>query len=91
MLTVTPPAAEALAEILNRQPLPPEVVLRFVPDAEGIGMQPSEVAPDDTTFDHNGRTVLALSGDVAELLSAHTLDVIDGELALVASDDAPSE
>ena len=91
MLTVTPSAAEHLAAILKRQPLPPEAVLRFVTDEDGVGLEPSEVQASDATFDHAGRTVLAIDEQIAELLDTHTLDMIDGELSLVAADSAPDD
>jgi Fe-S cluster assembly iron-binding protein IscA len=78
MLTVTPQAGALLAAILDQQGLPEDTAIRLTQEGQGIGMQPDNPRPDDTTVDHEGRTVLLLDTEIAELLAGNTLD-LDGE------------
>ena len=41
-------------------------------------MQPDNARPDDATVEHDGRTILLLDEQVAQLLAEDTLD-LDGE------------
>lgn len=73
MLTVTENAAEHLAKLLVEAP--EDLTARIVRQPSGLGIQLGDVQPDDATFEHEGRTVLALDPVLIETLSHKTLDV----------------
>jgi len=75
MLTVTDAAAEHLSEMLEEAKAPDDTAIRFVPGKAGLEMKLDKPIPADTTFDHDGRTVLMVSQKVAERLGEQTLDV----------------
>jgi Fe-S cluster assembly iron-binding protein IscA len=78
MLTVTDAATERIAQLLDDQGVPDETAVRLVYHQQGIALQQDTEREGDTTFEHEGRTVLLLDNEVANLLSEGTLDV-DGE------------
>lgn len=88
MLTVTEPAAQRLSEVIQEAGVPEQAAIRLVYDGQRIGMQPDEERPGDTSFEHDGRTILVLDEQVATLLSEHKLDVQQGELALQPASQA---
>ena len=85
MLTVTETASAYLAEMLDQAGAPEEVAVRFVPGENGVTMVSDAPQPEDTTFDHDGRTVLVLDEQISQLLADKTLDIqdADGEVKMV--------
>ena len=87
MLQITEPAAEQLAQMLSESDAPDDVAIRLVVDGEGVALRLDNVREGDTTFDHDGGTVLVLDEEAAELLASRSLDVEETEqgpqLALV--------
>jgi Fe-S cluster assembly iron-binding protein IscA len=87
MFTVTEAASARLAEILQQKDLPEEVAVRFVHEGGQIRLQSDNEQPGDTTFKHEGRTVLLLDTQVSELLANETLDIEGPGLTLRGADD----
>ncbi len=82
MLTLTEAAGARLAQILDEERLPVEVVFRFVDfvkEEDGIAMRRDTARPGDATFEHEGRAVLLLDEQVSGLLAAETLVVNDSD------------
>jgi len=77
MLTLTPQASEHLANLLNESDAPDEAAVRLVVREQGLALATDEPKPEDTTFDHDGKTVLVLDQQVAEALADRTIDVED--------------
>ena len=77
MLTVSPAASERLSQILVDEECPEDIAIRLVLEDNTITMALDHQAADDTTFEHDGRTVLLLDQQVAELLQEETLNVED--------------
>lgn len=82
MLTVTEAASARLAEILSQEGLPEDTAVRLVSEGQEVGMQPDRERPGDTTFEHDGRTVLLLDSQISELLVDDTLDAEGAKLTL---------
>ena len=82
MLTVTEAASAHLAQMLKQQDAPEDIAVRFVCEEQGIALQPDSERAGDTTFPHDGRTVLVLDAQVSELLAEDTLDLEGAKLAL---------
>jgi Fe-S cluster assembly iron-binding protein IscA len=89
MLTVTDAAGSHLAQILKQEELPAEIAIRIIVEGGGLALRPDEKQPGDASFEHEGRTVLLLDEQVADLLSSDTLDVEGSGLTIRAGDDAP--
>jgi len=75
MLTVTPAASEHLANLIDESKGPEGLAVRLVVQEQGLALTPSEPKPDDTTFEHDGRTVLVVDPRAAEMLSERTIDI----------------
>jgi len=82
MLTVTEAASAHLAELLEQQDVPEDIAIRFICEQEGVALRPDNQREGDTTFQHEGRTVLLLDAQASELLAGNTLDVEDAKLTL---------
>lgn len=89
MLTVTEAASAHLAEILTQAGFPDDTAIRLVHEGGRIGMQPDNERPGDTTFEHNGRVVLVLDEQVAQLLADDQLDMEGARLTLRPAQEAP--
>ena len=83
MLTVTEAACEHLAELLKAHDAPEGTAIRFVNEGQGIALQHDSEREGDTTFEHDGRTVLLLGTQMAELLAEAKLDIEDAKLCLL--------
>jgi Fe-S cluster assembly iron-binding protein IscA len=79
MLTVTEPASAHLAKLLDDAEAPDGAAARFVSGEEGLALQLDQPKDDDQTVDHQGRTVLLLDPEIADLLQDKTLDVRETE------------
>jgi Fe-S cluster assembly iron-binding protein IscA len=75
MLTVTKAAGTRLAHYIERQQCRPAVAVRLTQDGRRIMTTVDEKRPGDTTFEHQGRTVLLLDERLAQLLADETLDI----------------
>jgi Fe-S cluster assembly iron-binding protein IscA len=79
MITLTDAASSHLATLLEESDVPEENAVRLVMGAEGLALATDEPGPEDTKFEHNGKTVLVLDAQVTEALGDRTLDVEDTE------------
>jgi Fe-S cluster assembly iron-binding protein IscA len=75
MLTVTDEAKAHLATILDENDIPTEQTVRLMTGPNGLGLAPDMPKDEDTTFDHAGRTVLAIEPAIADQLDGRTMDV----------------
>lgn len=87
MLTVTDAAGAHLAEIIKHEGFPEDTAIRFVHEGQGLAMRPDTERSGDASYNHEGRTVLLLDAEVAELLSGNTLDMEGSKLTLLRSDE----
>lgn len=87
MLTVTEAASARLAQILSQQGLPEDIAVRLVHEGQGIALQQDSERAGDTTFQHEGRTVLLLDAEVSALLAGNTLDIEGAKLTLLDSQE----
>ena len=79
MLTVTDPACQHLAKLLEDAEAPENAAARFVAGEEGLALQVDEPKQDDQEHQHQGKTVLLIDPEMAELLQDKTLDVRETE------------
>ena len=82
MLTVTDAAGSRLAQMLGQQRLVEGLAIRFVYEGRGIVIQQDSERRGDTTFQHEGRTVLLLDAQISEQLTELTLDLEGVQFAL---------
>ncbi len=76
-LVITKAAAAYLAHVREQDPIGQTVRLVF--GLRGLEPQPSVVLPGDTTFEHQGRTVLVFDETMFQMLRDKTLDVEETE------------
>ncbi len=79
MLNMTDAAGEHLVVLLDNANAPDEAAVRLVMSEGGLGMRADTAKPEDVTFEHDGRTVLLASKDVADALDGRTLDAVETE------------
>ena len=77
MVAITKAAGAYLTHVLEQDPVGQTVRLVF--GLRGLEPQPSAVLPGDTTFEHQGRTVLVLDEIMSQMLGDKTLDVEETE------------
>ena len=82
VLVVTENAGMHLEQLLRMQGSPDGMVVRLVNESQGIAVQQDSQRVGDTTFQHEGRTVLVLDAEVSTLLSNDTLDLEGNRLSL---------
>ncbi len=77
MFTVTEAAGAHLAEMLAESETPENenVAIRISKGKDGLGLTLGQAGPADTTFAHEGVTVLAIDEEVSQALANKTLDV----------------
>ena len=75
MLTVTEATGGYLSKVLEEAKASPETAVRLAVEGNGLTAALDTERPGDTTFDHNGRTVLLLDEQASQVLSERTLDV----------------
>jgi Fe-S cluster assembly iron-binding protein IscA len=75
MLTVTESASSHLAQLLSESEAPEEAAVRIAHDQDGWSLLLDNADPDDQRFEHNGKTVLVIDQESAEMLGDVTLDV----------------
>ena len=86
MLTITDAAANHLSEILNEAAAPEGSAVRFLVSREGLSLEIDSPREDDQSIEHDGRTVLVMDPQVAELLSDKTLafqETAEGPVLLI--------
>lgn len=79
MLTVTDSAGDHLVGLLEKAKAPDDAAVRLVMAEGGLGMRADRARPEDVTFEHQGRTVLIASKEVADALEGRTLDTAQTE------------
>jgi Fe-S cluster assembly iron-binding protein IscA len=75
MLTLTQAAGSYLTEVLNQANAPDEASLRLLEEGGSLKLAVDRPTPEDTTLDHEGKTVLVVDSRVAAALDQNTLDV----------------
>ncbi len=77
MFTVTEAAGAHLAKMLAEAETPENenAVIRISQGKDGIGLLLSQESPEDTTFPHEGVTVLVIDEELSQVLENKTLDV----------------
>ncbi len=75
MLTVTDDARVFLKDIIDQNGLPEEATIRLVVSDEGLGLAPDTPNDQDTTFEHDGRVVLAVATPIATQLAEKSLGI----------------
>ncbi|MEZ6241675.1 MAG: hypothetical protein R3B57_01390 [Phycisphaerales bacterium] len=79
MLTVTDSARATLAGMLESNNAPEGVALRLAPSQQGgLGLTPDKPVEADTTFDHDGRTVLCVQEELVGQLEGVVIDAEQG-------------
>ena len=79
MLSVTDAATEHLTAILTEIQATDEQAVRLVCAEDGVSLAVDSAQNGDTTFEHQGKTILVLDEQAAERLGESTLDVEDTE------------
>jgi len=75
MLTVTDEAKVFLKNLIDENNIPEEATIRLTPTAQGLGLAPDKTSDEDTTFEHDGRTVLAIAPPIATELDDKSLSI----------------
>ncbi len=75
MFTVTEAAGSYLAKLLVEVETPENVVMRMSQGRDGFGLALGQADSEDTTFAHEGVTVLAIDEELSQALADNTLDV----------------
>ncbi len=84
MLALSYTASEHLDLLLAEANAPDDAAIRLVLEGDGFSLEIDTARPDDTTFDHAEKVVLAIDEQVSELLADMKLDVkVTGELVLI--------
>ncbi len=74
MLAVTEPALKRLSHRLTHHGVAVGMALRFKRREGGWTLCVDRESPGDTTFSHDGRTVLLLDAEVSQAMAGMTLD-----------------
>ncbi len=82
VLTVTEAASAHLAQMIKRQNWSENIAVRIVYEGQSAALRQDSERTGDTTFQHEGRTVLLLDAQVSELLAEDTLDLEGTKLKL---------
>jgi hypothetical protein len=82
VLTVTEAAGANLAQALKQQDAPEDIAVRFGHEGQSIALQQDSERGGDTTFQHEGRTVLLPDAQVSELPAKDTLYLVGAKLTL---------
>jgi Fe-S cluster assembly iron-binding protein IscA len=75
MLNLTQAAGSHLAEVLGQANASDEASLRLLEEGGSLKLAIDRPTPEDTTLDHEGKTVLVIDTRVAAALDQSTLDV----------------
>jgi Fe-S cluster assembly iron-binding protein IscA len=83
MLNVTAAARGYLNDLLEQADAPPECAVRILVESGKLSAAIDRERDGDSTFAHEGNTVLVLDQEVADVLVGRTLDVNPGSAKLV--------
>jgi len=75
MLNVTDDAKVFLKGLIDQNSVPEDATIRLTAGPQGLGLAPDKASDDDTTFEHDGRTVLAVAEPIATQLDGKSIDV----------------
>lgn len=75
MLNVTTAARAYLNDVLEKAEAPPECAVRLMVESGKLSAAIDRERDGDSTFAHEGNTVLVLDADVANVLVDRTLDL----------------
>ncbi|MFI4916962.1 MAG: hypothetical protein ACIAS6_10710 [Phycisphaerales bacterium JB060] len=75
MLTVTDEAKVYLKGLIDENTLPEDTTIRLAVSQEGLGLTPDKPNEEDTTFEHDGRVVLAVATPIATQLDDKSLSI----------------
>lgn len=75
MFQVTDAACEHLSDVLAKSGAPDEMAVRLAIQEGSVVVNVDQARQDDKSFEHEERTVLVLSENVAQQLDGATLDV----------------
>lgn len=75
MLQVTDAATEHLNKLLGDSGAPDEAAIRVVVEERGLTLRLDNVRPGDSSFEHDGKTVLVLDEQVSQMLDDKTMDI----------------
>ncbi|MEQ8769462.1 MAG: hypothetical protein RIB60_03015 [Phycisphaerales bacterium] len=75
MLTVTEDAKVFLKGLIDDNNVPEDATIRLTASPQGLGLAPDAPKADDETFDHDGRTVLAIAQPIVNQLDGKSIDV----------------
>ena len=77
MFTITEAAGAHLAEMLAEKETPENenAVIRISRKKDGLSLMLGQAGPDDTTFAHDGVTVLVIDEELSQALANNTLDM----------------
>ena len=87
MFVMTESAGEFLHAVLKRTNAPDEAAIRFSVEDDELVSRLDKPRTGDAVFDHNGRSVLVMEAQVAELLAGSTLELqptAEGEKLVLA-------
>ena len=79
MFEVTDAAKLVLHSSLVERGAPPKVAFRLRRGEDGMWLQPDRIAPEDTSYEVAGRTVLLVARDQFEKVDGHALDVLPAD------------
>ena len=75
MVTITPEAAQVLAQTAEANQIGEGEVLRLVPADQGLGLQPGTPQESDHVLMHNETAVLAVPAEVEESLGNAVIEL----------------
>ena len=77
MITVSPAAKELLTRLLEEKNTPQSEAARLIFNQDNLTVEIDGPRSGDTAIDHEGRVILLLDEEAADILSDNTLDVMD--------------
>ena len=77
MFSMTEAAGARITESLERNEAPEDVVIRLEREERQLTLRRGHAHPGDSTFAHEGRTVLVLHDELCQELADSTLEVED--------------
>lgn len=75
MLTVTDEAKTFLRKVIDQNRIPEDKTIRLTANPEGLGLAPDSPTDEDTTFEQDGRVVLAVADPIASQLADKSLSI----------------
>jgi len=77
MFAVTENALAKISRVLGHKKAPDNAAVRLKREPDGVRIRLDSPKSGDTTFDHEGKTVLVLDEEVSKSLAGRKLDVLD--------------